>query len=214
MIVNLTDIFFYIDKEDFEKDINGLLDSYHLDHSGFQFYSSDKVLHIYDDEGEICIEMMLSVSKRSYFTIDIVNALTQFYVYKTNDNDDKYSYNFIKDCSDIILGKVNLPLFKFKKVYSEKGIDDKLIPCVSFQLYKNEYKISIIENLNGGDIDIVKVFVNTKDKPDAEDKFLPLIKSKPIKIYANPYIDILYQMMLYSHYFIDFVKGNSNWDKI
>lgn len=208
MLVNLRDIFFYLDKKELENSISKLLDTHNVQHGGYHLYNDSKSLNISDDEGKHYMGTMLSNSKRSYYPIDVINILTQFYI-RQHPKKRGYCFEFVRDCCDIILVKINLPLFKFEGLYTE-GENQ----CVNFILAKNQYKMTILANTSSNSINTLKVFINLKEKSTDEDKLLPIIRSKPLKIYGNPYIDILYQMILYAHYFISYIKGNVTWDLV
>lgn len=208
MIIRLSNIFFYINMKELENNINKILDIHNVDHSGFLLYSDQKSINISDDEGKHFMGIMLSISKKSFHPIDTINILTQFYI-RRNTPKHGYHFEFIRDCCEAILLKLNIPLFKFEELSVE---DDN--PCVNFQLYKNKYKIVITnQNANYG-INTLKLYMNIREKSTDEDNFLPIIKSKPLKIYGNPFIDILYQMILYTHYFVSYIKGNTTWDEV
>lgn len=202
MIVHLSDIFYFSDHNTIENKINRLLDIYHIEHSYYHFFNDNTFFIINDPDGKQDIEMVKSTSKRSNLFIDVINILLQFYI-KHNDKLQKNDscYEFIRDCCNTILTDINIHSFKF---ISLKHDNDH--PIVKFSLYDNEYILKVLNNKVNNGIKNIKLYLN------ANGQEIPLIKSKPIKVYGNLYIDSLYQMILYIHGVISFIKGNFVWD--
>lgn len=208
MFVHLHDIFYdAICNDKFETDINKLLDKYKIYHDGYIFLNNNKNIGIEDDNGNVILESMLSNSKRLYYSVDAVNMLSQFYVYSNKDNTNYF--NFIKDCCDIILKRINLVLFKYDNLISE---DDEI--SVLFKLYNIQCKMTIFNKIKGDGINRLRLAINIKENDFDKDKYFVLIKSKPIKLQNNQIIDLLYQMIMCSHYFISYIRELPSWDEV
>lgn len=208
MFIHLHEIFYdAICGEDFETDINILLDKYKIYHDGYILVNKNKSIHIEDDNGNIILESMLSNSKRLYYSVDTVNILSQFYMYSKKDNDNYF--NFIKDCCNVILKRINLVLFKYIDLISK---NDEI--SVIFELYNIQCKMTIFNKIKGDGINRISLNVNIKEPDSSQDKYFTLIKSKPLKAHNTQVIDLLYQMIMCSHYFISYIRELPTWDEM
>ena len=210
MKMDLSEIF-YFDKDTtrIEKEINELLTKYELDHEDKILVTDGEFIRIETvDTHQLVTGLLKSPIRRTYRYIDLVSILFQYYV--TSNTSIGNSYSFIRDINKVVLTRTDAKNFHYDKLLKEKN------PAVIFHLLTIPFYMEITDSNIADEIKMVTVYNMNQTNIDEYDKslFVPVVKNKALKSTGDIYISLLYQMMLYTHYYFSFIKGSSAWDNI
>ena len=206
MFVSLTDIYFYEDMHDLEKELNLVLDNFNLDHRTDLLLSHDEFIKVEDAKHNIIAGLIKTVNRRTHHFVDVVNILFQYYL---RMGQDIHPYRFIRDISKVLLTKTDVKNFQFCRLLNS---DEH--PVVIFKLLKKPYYMEASDSDITDNIKMISVYaMNQTDIEDYERQlFVPIVFNKAAKSTGNIYITLLYQMMLFVHYYFSFIKGTSAWN--
>ena len=208
MFVSLHDIYFYENAHEIEEDLNKVLDSFKLNHKTDSIISHEEFIHIEDANHNIITGLLKTVNKRTHRFVDVINILFQYYL-KTSEKIN--SYKFIRDIAKVFLSRTDVKNFQFCHLLNS----DKY-PAAIFKMIKRSFYIEIFDSNIIDNIKMVSVYAMNQDEVEEYDKslFVPIVINKAVKSTGNEYITLLYEMMLFVHYYFSFVKGTSAWNNI
>ena len=206
MFISLNDIYFYENMHDLEKELNHVLDSFKLDHKTDLLISHDEFIKIEDPNHNIITGLLKTVNRRTHHFVDVVNILFQYYLRMSRDHNP---YRFIRDISKVLLTRTDVKNFQFCRLISSKEH-----PAAIFKLIKRPYYIEATDSDITDNIKMISVYsMNQTEIEDYESSlFVPIVFNKAVKSTGNIYITLLYQMMLFVHYYFSFIKGTSAWN--
>lgn len=210
MKMDLSEVF-YFDKDilRIEGEINELLTKYKLDHEDKILVTDDEFIRIeVADTHQLVTGLLKSPIRRTYRYIDLVSILFQYYV--TSNTSIGNSYSFIRDINKVILTRTDAKNFHYERLLKDNH------PAVIFYLLNIPFYMEITDSNIAEDIKMLSVYNMNQTNTDEFDRslFVPEIKNKAIKSTGDLYISLLYQMMLFVHYYFSFIKGSSAWDNI
>ena len=191
-----------------ETEINDVLTEYKLDHEDKVIFTDNEFIRIEDSNHKLIVGLLKSPIRRTYRFVDIVNILFQYYL-STNSSVGS-SFSFIRDINKIVLTRTDAKNFHYDKLLKEKN------PAVIFHLLNIPFYMEVTDSTIADEIKMITVYHMNQTNIDEYDKslFVPVVKNKALKSTGEIYISLLYQMMLYTHYYFSFIKGSSAWDNI